>query len=58
MVHRKIGKTLAKIDGIVFCGQPTHYGEDGGAYVGEFGIDVQYRKFKNKKIASNSKKLR
>ena len=36
MVHWKIGKALAKIDGFIFCSEATHYSEDGSAYVGKF----------------------
>jgi hypothetical protein len=34
----------------VFGGQPAHYGEDGGADGGEFGVDVQMKKFEKLKM--------
>ena len=34
----KVRKTLAQIDGPFFCGQCRHDGKDGGADLGQFGL--------------------
>ena len=36
----EVGEALRQIDGFVISGQLRHHGEDGGAYVGQLGIDL------------------